>query len=124
MAMPSRYTASIAFWTTRWVCRSRSGTKERRLGPEHPSAHGADMDADLDGEYDGVIQVHGDGYASGVPEPRRRAATALAFNARKAPPHLAKRARGGLDGCLTGLHGRGPSTGLQPGGEGPIPMSL
>ena len=75
----------------------------------------------MDGEHDGLIQIDVDGYPSGVPEPRRRAATALAFDARKAPPNLAKRARGGLDGCLTGLHGRGPSSGLQPGGLCLIP---
>jgi hypothetical protein len=82
------------------------------------------MNADLDCEHDGLIQVDVDGYPSGVPEPWRRAATARAFDARKAPPYLAKRTRGGLDGCLIGLHGRGPSSGLQPGGERLIPMSL
>ena len=54
----------------------RSGTKERWLGAEHPPAHGANMDADLDGENDGLIQ--GDAEVLGH-QPRGLAAALSCF---------------------------------------------
>jgi hypothetical protein len=42
------------------------------------------------GEHNWLIQVDVDGRARGVPESRRRVATALAFDAREAPVNLTK----------------------------------
>jgi hypothetical protein len=97
------------------LCIERSRPKEGRLCPKHAAARRTDVHTHDYGEHNGLIEVKVDGHPRGVPQPRRRATTTLTFDAREAPVNLAERAGCGLNECSTGLHGRGPSSGLQPG---------